>query len=236
VTGWTGVALDIHDLRAAQLEASLAAERLRVTYETAPAGLCLYDRELRFLSVNERLAVANGQPADAHLGRSLAEMAPHVADILTPVLRQVLATGQPREDIEVRAPDPNAPGGERVWLANYHPVRDAQGAVEAIAGAVLDITARKHAEDAQHLLSREVDHRAKNVLAVVRSLVRLRRPRRRTTWTPWWKCWRAASPPWRACTPCWRAKAGWARICARSSSRSWTPMPAASSSRARPCA
>jgi PAS domain S-box-containing protein len=173
VTGWTGVALDIHDLRVAQDAAALAAERLRVTYETAPAGLCLLDRELRFLSVNERLAVANGQPADAHLGRSLAEMAPHVADILTPVLRQVLATGQPREDIEVRAPDPNAPGGERVWLANYHPVRDAQGAVEAIAGAVLDITARKHAEDAQHLLSREVDHRAKNVLAVVRSLVRL---------------------------------------------------------------
>lgn len=173
VTGWTGVALDIHDLRAAQHEAALAAERLRVTYETAPAGLCLYDRELRFLAINERLAAANGKPAAAHLGRPLEEMAPHMAAVLAPVLRQVLATGEPREDVEVRAPDPAAPAQERVWLANFHPVRDADGAVVAVSGAVLDITARKHAEDAQHLLSREVDHRAKNVLAVVRSLVRL---------------------------------------------------------------
>jgi PAS domain S-box-containing protein len=173
VTGWTGVALDIHDLRAAQLEASLAAERLRVTYETAPAGLCLYDHELRFLAINERLAAANGKPAAAHLGRPLEEMAPHMAAVLVPVLRDVLQTGRPREDIEVRAPDPATPALERVWLANFHPVRDAAGAVVAVSGAVLDITARKHAEDAQYLLSREVDHRAKNVLAVVRSLVRL---------------------------------------------------------------
>ena len=172
-TGWTGVALDIHDLRAAQDEAALAAERLRVTYETAPAGLCLYDRELRYLAINERLAATNGHPAAAHLGRTLAEMAPHVMAAVGPVLREVLATGQAREDLEVRAQDPNAPGEERVWLVNFHPVRDADGTVTAVSGAVLDITARKHAEDAQHLLSREVDHRAKNVLAVVRSLVRL---------------------------------------------------------------
>lgn len=173
VTGWTGVALDIHDLRAAQDAAALAAERLRVTYETAPAGLCLFDRNLRYLTINERLAVTNGHPAAEHLGRTLAEMAPHVAPAMGPVLQEVIDTGQPREDIEVRAVDRNPPGEERVWLANFHPVRDAEGAVVAVAGAVLDITARKRAEDAQHLLSREVDHRAKNVLAVVRSLVRL---------------------------------------------------------------
>jgi PAS domain S-box-containing protein len=190
VTGWIGVALDIHDMRMAREEAALSAERLRVTYESAPVGLCLYDRELRYLAINERLAATNGHPAAAHLGRPLAEMAPHVHDLIGPILREVIATGEPCEDLEVRGRDPNAakegPGGEasgeasgeaggeeRVWLANFHPVRDAAGEVSSVSVAVLDITARKQAEDAQYLLSREVDHRAKNVLAVVRSLVRL---------------------------------------------------------------
>lgn len=43
----------------------------------------------------------------------------------------------------------------------------------ATTGSVLDISARRQAEETERLLSREVDHRARNVLAVVRSLVRV---------------------------------------------------------------
>ena len=42
-----------------------------------------------------------------------------------------------------------------------------------ISGVTIDITDRKSAEERQSLLAREVDHRAKNVLAVVQSIVRL---------------------------------------------------------------
>jgi PAS domain S-box-containing protein len=42
-------------------------------------------------------------------------------------------------------------------------------------GSVLDITERREAEERQALLAREVDHRAKNVLAVVQAVLRLTR-------------------------------------------------------------
>ncbi|MEA2947940.1 MAG: hypothetical protein QOI40_3270, partial [Alphaproteobacteria bacterium] len=48
---------------------------------------------------------------------------------------------------------------------------DAQPA--RLLGTVIDITDRRAAEERQTLLAREVDHRAKNVLAVVQSVVRM---------------------------------------------------------------
>ena len=47
------------------------------------------------------------------------------------------------------------------------------GRVGPILGVNVDITARKEAEERQSLLMREVDHRAKNALAVVQSVLRL---------------------------------------------------------------
>src|SRR6202012_3175070 len=44
-----------------------------------------------------------------------------------------------------------------------------------ISGVTTDITFRKDAESRQALLAREVDHRAKNALAVVQAIVRLAR-------------------------------------------------------------
>ena len=47
--------------------------------------------------------------------------------------------------------------------------------VVRVSGVTIDITERKAAEERQTLLSREVDHRAKNALALVQSIVRLTR-------------------------------------------------------------
>ncbi|NEX94555.1 MASE1 domain-containing protein [Caulobacter sp. 17J65-9] len=47
------------------------------------------------------------------------------------------------------------------------------GRVRRVLGVVVDITERKEAEERQRLLMREVDHRAKNALAVVAAVVRL---------------------------------------------------------------
>jgi two-component sensor histidine kinase len=47
------------------------------------------------------------------------------------------------------------------------------GRVGPILGVHMDFTARKEAEERQSLLMREVDHRAKNALAVVQAVLRL---------------------------------------------------------------
>src|SRR5213075_489559 len=49
------------------------------------------------------------------------------------------------------------------------------GHVVRVSGVTIDITERKRAEERQNLLAREVDHRAKNALALAQSIVRLTR-------------------------------------------------------------
>lgn len=50
---------------------------------------------------------------------------------------------------------------------------DAGGAMARISGVTVDISERKQAEEHQMLLAREVDHRARNALALVQAIVRL---------------------------------------------------------------
>jgi PAS domain S-box-containing protein len=68
------------------------------------------------------------------------------------------------------------PSGEIRWcIGTAAPSIDRAGRVTRISGVTVDITDRKIAEERQALLAREVDHRAKNALALVQSIVRLTR-------------------------------------------------------------
>jgi two-component sensor histidine kinase len=68
------------------------------------------------------------------------------------------------------------PGGEVRWCAGTAAAStDKDGRVIRVSGVTVDITERKQAEERQNLLAREVDHRAKNALALAQSIVRLTR-------------------------------------------------------------
>jgi PAS domain S-box-containing protein len=49
----------------------------------------------------------------------------------------------------------------------------ASNHVSRVSGVVIDISERKESEERQSLLAREVDHRAKNAMAIVQSIIRL---------------------------------------------------------------
>jgi PAS domain S-box-containing protein len=67
-------------------------------------------------------------------------------------------------------------GGEVRWIeARGRLYRDGEGRPERLIGVVVDVSERREAEERQKLLMREVDHRAKNALAVVQAVVRLTR-------------------------------------------------------------
>jgi two-component sensor histidine kinase/DNA-binding response OmpR family regulator len=66
-------------------------------------------------------------------------------------------------------------GQVRWCLATIAAGLDAQGKAERLSGVLVDITDRKEAEAMQGLLAREVDHRARNALAVAQAIVRLAR-------------------------------------------------------------
>jgi two-component sensor histidine kinase len=68
------------------------------------------------------------------------------------------------------------PDGEVRWcVGTAAATLDKAGHVVRVSGVTVDITERKQAEERQNLLAREVDHRAKNALALAQSIVRLTR-------------------------------------------------------------
>ena len=70
----------------------------------------------------------------------------------------------------------NRPDGEVRWCVGTAAATvDKTGRVVRVSGVTVDITERKRAEERQNLLAREVDHRAKNALALAQSIVRLTR-------------------------------------------------------------
>ena len=81
--------------------------------------------------------------------------------------------GRDSYDAEFRIIRPN---GELRWCAGSAAAStDKGGRVIRVSGVTVDITERKQAEERQNLLAREVDHRAKNALALAQSIVRLTR-------------------------------------------------------------
>jgi PAS domain S-box-containing protein len=92
------------------------------------------------------------------------------------VLRRAIAQfrrGQRSYEAEFRV---NRPDGEIRWCVGTAAATvDKSGRVVRVSGVTVDITERKRAEQRQNLLAREVDHRAKNALALAQSIVRLTR-------------------------------------------------------------
>ena len=120
-------------------------EELEQLYRVAPVGLCLVDRELRFRRVNEHLAAINGVPVDAHLGRTVREVIPEIADAVETRYRKVLETGYPILDTELTAALPSS-SWEHTYLVSDHPFLGKGGDVEGVVTVVQDITQLKQVE------------------------------------------------------------------------------------------
>lgn len=156
-------------------EAQLAeqVEELNALYASAPIGLAFFSRDYRYLRINQELARANGRSVANHIGRTVREIMPAIADALEQVVGQVFDTGATLRDLEFSAASPLEPDVARHWLMGFYPVRNDRGDVDAVGTWMLEITERKKAEEREALLAREVDHRAKNLLAIVQSVVQL---------------------------------------------------------------
>jgi len=97
----------------------------------------------------------------------------HPDDRRKNALAAIVASSDSRFQVEFRIVRPS---GEVRWCYGAGIItRDAVGRPVRMNGVTVDITDRKRAEERQVLLAREVDHRAKNTLAVVLSVLRLTR-------------------------------------------------------------
>jgi PAS domain S-box-containing protein len=133
------------EARDRQVELDRQRAVLDTLFDTSPAGLALFDGDLRYVRVNAALAALDGPPPAAHVGRTVAEAAPGLANAIDPVLRLVAYTGKPVLNLEVRTAPVSDPGREHICLMSYYPVPGAPGDRPGVGLVVTDITDREEA-------------------------------------------------------------------------------------------
>jgi two-component sensor histidine kinase len=162
-------------LRSKVAEVSASDARLRVAVEAARFSTWEYD--VRHGLGSRRGALADAIPALPPRGFGFADwMAlihpddrPRVEAAYTAVMRGRADRAQ--EEFRVRKAD-----GAWTWVESAGAAVEwnpQTGEVLRMAGIAHDVTQRREAAERQRLLAREIDHRAKNALAVVQSMLRL---------------------------------------------------------------
>jgi EAL domain-containing protein (putative c-di-GMP-specific phosphodiesterase class I) len=97
--------------------------QLQAIYDGAPVGLCFLDKNLRYVSINQRLADLNGAPVVAHIGRTVQEMAPKVFPRVQPFLERALQ-GEIIVNLEVLKPSPKRGEPDLTVHSSYYPAFD----------------------------------------------------------------------------------------------------------------
>jgi PAS domain S-box-containing protein len=130
------------DLRPNQQHAQLQA-----IYDGAPVGLCFLDRQLRYISINQRLAEMNKLSVTDHLGHHISDILPQMYQALEPSFRRALE-GESFLGMEYVSLGP-APGKRGdIFLVSCQPARDEAGEVIGVSVSVSDITEHKRSEEA----------------------------------------------------------------------------------------
>jgi PAS domain S-box-containing protein len=127
-------------------------------YRTAPVGLCLLDRDFRYLKINERLAAVNGAPVAAHIGRTVPEVIPQLAATVLPIYQRVVETGEPVLNREVKARGPTQPERDGCWLVSCYPLKSAEDALWGLSVVVQDVSEQKRAEAQSRQRLEELAH------------------------------------------------------------------------------
>ena len=115
-------------------------------YRTAPIGLAFLSPDCRYLMINDRLTEICGIPAGDHIGHSVRETVPQVADQVERIVQTILRTSEPITGVEVNGQRPDRSNVNRVWITDWHPVKDRDGAIVGLNVAAQEITERKRAE------------------------------------------------------------------------------------------
>jgi len=118
--------------------------QLRAVYDGAPVGLAFLDRDMRYVTLNQRLADMNGVPMEAYVGRTVKEMIPGMFPLVEPFIRRALG-GESIPGVEIERPM-SEPNGGRTLLLSYEPVWDEAGDVVGVSVALSDVTAIRLAE------------------------------------------------------------------------------------------
>src|ERR1035438_6517743 len=95
---------------------------LQLIYETAPIGLAFLDTDCRYVMINQHLTEICGISIAEHIGRSVRETVPQVADQVEEIVRTIMRSGEPVTGIELNGQRPDGSNVERVLITYWHPL------------------------------------------------------------------------------------------------------------------
>lgn len=148
---------DIADRKRAEAALRESEGRLNAFFAEAPAELVMFDRDLRYLKVNERLARINGLPAEDHIGKSICDIAPDLAPKVEPLFRRILETAEPLLDLELEGEVETDPGIKHTWALSIFPILGGDGTPQGVGSISINITERKRAERELELLNHRLE-------------------------------------------------------------------------------
>jgi PAS domain S-box-containing protein len=146
IIGVTCASVDITERKQMELALRQSESALNALIASSPIGIAFVDRDFRYIHANEALAETNGIPLSEHLGRTVEEVLPEWAPVITPVLQQVMDTKEPLLNQEVvGATHPS--DVVRYALVNYFPVCLPDGQVLGVGATAVDISDRRRMEE-----------------------------------------------------------------------------------------
>lgn len=142
---------------------------LQLIYDTAPIGLACLSPDCRYLQINQRLTEICGISVEDHLGRTVRDCVPALAEAVEGIVRSIMDTGEPVTGIEVAGQRADQTD-DRFWITYWHPLRSPSGEIVAVNVAAEEITERKRAEAALQASEQETRRARDAAEAALRNL------------------------------------------------------------------
>ncbi|WP_445503209.1 sensor histidine kinase [Microvirga sp. G4-2] len=171
VAGFYVLASDLTDIKESQAALAESEARLRLAIDAGRMAIWETDAATNTITTSPELNRLFGFPPDVFPSSEEIRnrCAPGEQENLQRAAREALARGDRYAETELRI---ILPDGSQRWLLLRAELLDIENGVPGRAvGVALDITDRKRAEGHQQLLINELNHRVKNTLTTVQSIV-----------------------------------------------------------------
>jgi PAS domain S-box-containing protein len=176
VTARVDAASDAAALRAAQAVLKESEARLAAAFEVSPVGIGILDLDGRLILSNpevKRFLPTDSIPSRDEQGQSRWLARDSNGERVDPSdwpSARALRGERAVPGLEMLYVDDD---GSELWTrVASAPIRDSAGTISGAVVVVHDVTAFKKADERQRMLLAELQHRVRNVLAMIRSMVR----------------------------------------------------------------
>ncbi len=150
--GMIGYSLDITERKRAEDALRENNEILERIFDSTQYCVAYLDRDFNFIRVNRAYAETCAHPPDYFPGKTHFALYPNAEN--EAIFRRVVETGEAFSVLAKPFEFPDHPEwGVTYWDWTLHPLKDADGQVEALLFVLLDVTQRKRAEEQLNYLA-----------------------------------------------------------------------------------